>query len=117
VAFGDTYDNPGYSIAMDNILSRLPKGYSSRSLRHQQNFNFVFADGHAKSIRMLAGTYAGFGMVAMPASQVDALKWCSDPNLVPAAGFKSSGYPMQSGTEPCWQAVAGFYSGSVTVNP
>jgi prepilin-type N-terminal cleavage/methylation domain-containing protein/prepilin-type processing-associated H-X9-DG protein len=117
VAFGDTYDNPGYSIAMDNMLSRLPDGYTSGGLRHMQHANFVFADGHAKSIRMQAGEYAGFGLVAIPASQTDALKWCSDPNIVPATGFNSKGYPMQSGKETCWQAVAGFYSGAVSVNP
>ena len=117
VAFGDTYDNPGYSIAMDNILSRLPKGVSSGRLRHMQNLNFVFADGHAKNIRMQAGEYSGFGLVGIPASPTDALKWCSDPNIVPAAGFKASGYPLQSGMETCAQAVAGFYSGRVSVNP
>jgi len=117
VAFGDTYDNPGYSIAMDNILSRLPNGTSSKSLRHQQSFNFVFADGHAKSIRMQAGKYAGGGMVAIPVSPTDALKWCSDPNLTPAPGFKASGHPLKSGTETCAQAVADFYSGAVTINP
>jgi prepilin-type N-terminal cleavage/methylation domain-containing protein/prepilin-type processing-associated H-X9-DG protein len=117
VAFGDTYDNPGYSIAMDNILSRLPNGTSSRSLRHFQNLNFVFADGHAKSIRMQAGEFSRSHLVAIPASETDALKWCSDPNIVPAAGFKASGYPLQSGTETCAQAVAGFYNGLITVNP
>jgi prepilin-type N-terminal cleavage/methylation domain-containing protein/prepilin-type processing-associated H-X9-DG protein len=117
VAFGDTYDNPGYSISMDNILSRLPNGTSSKSLHHQQSFNFVFVDGHAKSIRMQAGKYAGFGMVAIPASPTDALKWCSDPNIVPAPGFKAGKYPMQSGTETCGEAVAGFYNGRVTINP
>src|SRR5262249_7232501 len=87
VAFGDTYDTPGYSIAVDNIFARLPDHTSSGSLRHMQNFNFTFADGHAKNIRMQAGEYSGFGLVAVPASQSDALKWCSDPNVVPAAGF------------------------------
>jgi prepilin-type N-terminal cleavage/methylation domain-containing protein/prepilin-type processing-associated H-X9-DG protein len=117
VALGDTYDNPGYSISMDNILSRLPDGSSSGALRHAQTFNFVFADGHAKGIRMRAGEYSGFGMVAIPANPADALKWCSDPNLTPAAGFTPKGYPMQSGRETCQQAVADFYGGAVTVNP
>jgi prepilin-type N-terminal cleavage/methylation domain-containing protein/prepilin-type processing-associated H-X9-DG protein len=117
VAFGDTYDNPGYSVAMDNILSRLPDGYSSRGLRHQQALNYVFADGHAKIIHMQAGEYSGFGLVGIPASETDALKWCSDPNIVPANGFNPDGYPLQSGTETCRQAVHDFYAGLVTVNP
>jgi prepilin-type processing-associated H-X9-DG protein len=117
VAFGDTYDNPGYSAAMDNNMSRLADGSSSKSLRHMQSFNYVFADGHAKTIHMQTGEYSGFGLVGRPASPTDALKWCSDPNIVPAPGFKTSGYPLKSGTETCAQAVADFYSGAVTVNP
>jgi prepilin-type processing-associated H-X9-DG protein len=113
---GDTYDSPGYSIAMDNILSGLPDRSSSAVLRHMQNFNFVFADGHAKNIRMQAGEYSRFGMVAIPANPADALKWCSDPNLVPAPGFNPKKYPLQSGKETCQQAVADFYSGLVSVN-
>jgi prepilin-type N-terminal cleavage/methylation domain-containing protein/prepilin-type processing-associated H-X9-DG protein len=117
VAFGDTYDNPGYSAAMDNNMSRLADGASSKGLRHMQAFNYVFADGHAKTIHIETGEYAGYGLVGRPTSQTDALKWCSDPNIVPSPGFKSSGYPLKSGTETCAQAVADFYSGSVTINP
>ena len=117
VAFGDTYDTPGYSIAMDNILSTLPDGVSSKTLRHQSALNFVFADGHAHLIRMQSGEFSGYGLVAIPASQTDALKWCSDPNVTPAPGFNAGGYPMKSGTETCQQAVADFYSGSVKINP
>ena len=118
VAFGDTYDNPGYSAAMDNNMSRLADGSSSKSLRHRQAFNYVFADGHAKTIHMQAGEYSGFGLVGIPANPADALKWCSDPNIVPAASFPGpSGYPLKSGKETCAQAVADFYSGLVKVNP
>jgi len=117
VAFGDTYDNPGYSVAMDNNMSRLADGASSKGLRHMKSLNYVFADGHAKTIHMQTGEYAGYGLVGIPASPTDALKWCSDPNVTPAPGFKSSGYPLKSGTETCAQAVADFYSGTVTVNP
>ena len=116
VAFGDTYDNPGYSIGMDNILSRLPDGVSTNFLRHQQNLNYVFADGHAKLIKMQAGEYTGYGLVGVPASEQNALKWCADPDLRPAAGFDTSGYPIQSATETCAQAVHEFYSGFVTIN-
>lgn len=117
VAFGDTYDNPGYSIAMDNIMSRLPDGYSSNGLRHMQNLNYVFCDGHAKLIHMQTGEYSGYGLVGIPASATDALKWCSDPNILPAAGFDNSGYPLVSPAETCAQAVSDFYSGFVTINP
>src|SRR5262249_26681025 len=81
VGFGDTYDTPGYSIAMDNIISTLPDGYSTKSLRHSGgNFNYAFVDGHAKLIHMQSGEYSGFGLTARPASETDALKWCYDLN-------------------------------------
>jgi prepilin-type N-terminal cleavage/methylation domain-containing protein/prepilin-type processing-associated H-X9-DG protein len=121
VAFGDTYDTPGYSIAMDNILSTLPDGYSTKSLRHGTNFNFAFVDGHAKLIRMNSGEYSGFGLTGRPASETDALKWCYDPNAVAdyaAFGGGPGGYPVQSANETCQQAVQDYYSGGIwTQNP
>ena len=119
VAFGDTYDTPGYSIGMDNILSTLPDGYSTKSLRHTSgNFNYAFADGHAKLIHMQSGEYTGFGLTARPANEVDALKWCSDPNIIPDATFGGpGGYPVQSKTETCAQAVHDYYTGSWKQNP
>jgi prepilin-type N-terminal cleavage/methylation domain-containing protein/prepilin-type processing-associated H-X9-DG protein len=120
VAFGDTYDTPGYSIAMDNIISTLPDGYSTKSLRHTGGtFNYAFADGHAKVIRMQSGEYAGFGLTARPASEADGMKWCYDPMAVPAAGFGGpGGYPVQSATETCQQAVHDYYTNCCwTINP
>ena len=121
VAFGDSYDNPGYSVAMDNIYSRLPDGTSSKTIRHMQNLNFVFAEGHAKNIRMNAGEWHpnGYGLVGVPASEKDALKWCYDPNAVPSAGYDSNNsYPILSPTETCAQAVADYYNAAnVTINP
>lgn len=121
VAFGDTYDNPGYSVAMDNIYSRLPDGTSSRSIRHMQDLNFVFADGHAKIIRMNAGEWTpnGYGLVGIPATINDAIKWCYDPSAVPAAGYDTRGsYPVISPTETCQQAVNDYYnSANLTINP
>lgn len=120
VAFGDSYDNPGISAAMDNIYSQLPNGYSSKSLRHLQTLNFAFADGHAKIIRMQAGEFAGFGLVGIPASKTDAMKWCYDPNAVPDAGSinpGTSGYPLLADPETCQKAVDDFYGGNVKINP
>ena len=102
---------------MDNILRRLPDGYSSAALRHSQNSNFVFTDGHAHTIKMQAGEYSGLDLFGVPAQENDTLKWCSNSNNVPAAGFDPSGYPLQSGRETCQQAVHDFYSGLVSVNP
>jgi prepilin-type N-terminal cleavage/methylation domain-containing protein/prepilin-type processing-associated H-X9-DG protein len=121
IAFGDTYDNPGYSAAMDNIMSRLPDGYSTQALRHMGGvFNFAFADGHAKIVRIQTGEYSGYGLVGRPASETNALMWCSDPNVTPDPAFAADdwpGYPMQSPTETCQKAVSDFYTSLVTMNP
>jgi prepilin-type processing-associated H-X9-DG protein len=118
VAFGDTYDTPGYSIAMDNIFSGDDGPQASRQIRHMQALNYVFVDGHAHIIRMQAGQYTGFGLTARPASETDALKWCYDPNAVPDPSFGGpGGYPVQSATETCQQAVHDYYNGFWTETP
>ena len=118
VAFGDTYDTPGYSIAMDNIFSGGDGPATTKQIRHMTNLNYAFVDGHAKIIKMQAGQYAGFGLTARPASEVNALKWCYDPTATPAAGFGGpGGYPVQSATETCQQAVHDYYTGSWTESP
>ena len=115
MAFGDTYDTPGYSIAMDNILSGADGPTATKSIRHMSSLNYCFVDGHAKIIHMKAGQYAGFGLTARPASEIDGLKWCFDPNFVPSSDFggPSGGYPVQSGTETCQQAVHDYYTGGI----
>ncbi|HZT42678.1 MAG TPA: prepilin-type N-terminal cleavage/methylation domain-containing protein [Chthonomonadaceae bacterium] len=124
VAFGDTYDNPGYSVAMDNILSRLPDGSSTKALRHMGGtFNYAFADGHAKVVRVQSAEYNGYGHVGKPASETDGLMWCSDPSVTPSSIFQTydwggaGSYPMQDPTETCQKAVSDFFSNLVTVNP
>ncbi len=123
VAFGDTYDTPGYSIAMDNIFSGKDAPATTKDIRHSANLNYAFVDGHAKLIHMKVGTYAGIGSgIGRPAAQADALMWCYDPNAVPDPSYTKfgpgGGYPVQSATETCAQAVNDYYTGSIwTENP
>ncbi|MEP6755156.1 MAG: prepilin-type N-terminal cleavage/methylation domain-containing protein [Chthonomonadales bacterium] len=118
VAFGDTYDTPGYSIGMDNIFSNGDGPARTSSIRHQTNLNYAFVDGHAKVIKMAVGQYAGYGLVGRPASEANALKWCYDPNAVPDPTFGGpGGYPVQSKTETCAQAVHDYYNGFWTETP
>jgi len=113
VAFGDSYDTPGYSIAMDNIWGGSDAPPTTKSIRHSSNLNYAFVDGHAKIIHMQLGTYAGYPYtVGRPASETDGLKWCYDPNAVsdyPALGG-SDGYPVISATATCAQAVHDYYT-------
>ncbi|HEX5323467.1 MAG TPA: DUF1559 domain-containing protein [Capsulimonadaceae bacterium] len=123
VAFGDSYDDPGMSIAMDNIMSDPPtpaKNIDSSQLRHNQLFNYAFMDGHVHTIRMLVANYSGFGQIGLPANQNDALDWCFSKtyvdNATPFAGpFNvGNGYPLQ-GTESCQQAVSDLYANSQVI--
>jgi prepilin-type processing-associated H-X9-DG protein len=105
---------------MDNAFSRYPDMTSSKSLRHSGKWQYVFVDGHAHGITMQAGEYSGFGLVGVPASPTDALKWCSDPNLVPDPDWSDpGGYPINSSTDTCATDIAHFYAPYtyVTVNP
>jgi len=119
VAFGDTYDTPGYSIAMDNIFAGSDGPKATSSIRHLGNLNYAFVDGHAKIIKMQAGNYTGFGLTARPASEADAVKWCIDPSAPSdyAALGGASGYPVGSASETCAQAVHDYYTGSWTAIP
>ena len=116
VAFGDTYDTPGYSVAMDNLFGNpADSPTTTTGIRHMSSLNYCFVDGHAKIIHMKAGQYAGFGLTARPASEADGLKWCFDPNFVPDSSFPgpSGGYPVQSNSETCQAAVHDFYTAGI----
>jgi len=125
VAFGDTYDNPGYSVAADNILSRfhnVSAGNSTAALRHVSGlFNYAFVDGHAHPIRMVSATYPGGFVIGLPANRNDAIDWCYDPTAVghydsavpsnPLAG----NYPLSADQESCTQAITDLYANSSVI--
>jgi len=117
VAFGDTYDSPGYSAAMDNAFSGGDAPTGTSKLRHNGKLNYAFADGHAKSISMQIGTYNGYGTVGRASSPTDMLMWCYDPNAI--ADYATNGtwgsvgdYPVQAANVTCAQAVADFFNPS-----
>ena len=123
VAFGSSMDNPGYSVALDNVNSGYPDKISSKSIRFAGRYNFGFADGHAKLIQMKSAEYPGYsaGLIAFPANANDTAKWCFDPNFVPDALFASdnsfpSDYPLQAGNLTCAQAAQDIATNAV-VNP
>ncbi len=94
-AFGDSSDEPWYTVSMGSILSsfaNITGSLSSTSqLPHSGMFSFAWTDGHAKPVRWIAGitTGAGFsiytfpgqsvGPVAIPRSSADYGDWCADP--------------------------------------
>jgi len=115
VAFGDTYDTPGYSAAMDNAFSGGDAPTSTKNIRHTGKLNYAFADGHAKSISMVVGIYNGYGQTGRASSLNDMLMWCYDPNAI--ADYATNGtwgsvadYPVQSPNETCAQGAADFFN-------
>ena len=117
VAFGSSQDTPGYSVAMDNVLSGYADHISSKNIRFNGRFNFGFADGHAKLVNVRSAEYPGYGLVMVPANKNDALKWCFDQSFVPDASFATNSfpgdYPLQSGNLTCAQAAADITSHAV----
>jgi prepilin-type N-terminal cleavage/methylation domain-containing protein/prepilin-type processing-associated H-X9-DG protein len=103
VAFGDTDDNPGYSVAADNIVGH---NVSTSRIRHNTQLNFAFADGHVKFIRMgvYNTTYNGYGIVELAKNPQDALMWCADPSPT------SSIIDTKTG-QNCFNDVQGLYAG------
>jgi prepilin-type processing-associated H-X9-DG protein len=120
VAFGDTYDNPGYSIAPDNIVGHQK---STSTLRHSGGlFNFAFVDGHVKPIRMMVifDPNQGGNTIMVARNQQDAYDWCFDPSPTskftpsslpgtPYAPFdNTNGYPV-TGLDNCYNAIQHIY--------
>ena len=132
IAFSDTFDNKGYSAAMDNLLTSLTDvsaphtGFSSKILRHDGLQNVCFVDGHVKAVRYYVVDSIGVGYskhsFAIPVNKADALKYCYDPNYV--ADYSSAtppitvsgSYPISGSGESCSAAVDDVYS-HVRVNP
>ena len=82
--FGDTHDTPratiGISFGADSY-----RGTNNAGLRHQGQFNYVFVDGHAKSLKVKTGYMTGgfsgrFLMITDPT--VGQTAWCADPDAL-----------------------------------
>jgi len=117
VAFGDTSDD--LSIALDNIPDTNLQGTSN--IRHVQNLNFCYVDGHVKHIKMVYGNSAAAGApVLLPSNKADAYNWCYDKN---ASGTWPSGGPYPGGiggsgkTDTCSNVVDNLYGGDVSIAP
>jgi prepilin-type N-terminal cleavage/methylation domain-containing protein/prepilin-type processing-associated H-X9-DG protein len=97
-AFGDSSDEPWYTVTMGSILSSYANDGSTIStngaMRHGGRFNFAFTDGHAKLVRWQGGLTSGAGFqvyplpgqsvgpVAIPRSVTDYGNWCTDPKAI-----------------------------------
>ncbi|MDX1933200.1 MAG: prepilin-type N-terminal cleavage/methylation domain-containing protein [Capsulimonadales bacterium] len=82
-AFGDTYDTPRMNLGMWTQLCTF-NGTTSSALRHRQNFNIAFVDGHAKSVKYIAGWAASGENArwARPALTSLINNYCADPDYI-----------------------------------
>ncbi len=81
-AFGDTYDTPRMTVGI-GFSADSWNGTRNSGLRHSSGmFNYAFADGHAKAVKMRAGYMDGAfnDRFVMPRSLELASKvYCADP--------------------------------------
>jgi prepilin-type N-terminal cleavage/methylation domain-containing protein/prepilin-type processing-associated H-X9-DG protein len=77
--YGDTGDNPRYTICSNYIYQYYTNVTTSSGMRHGGKLNMNFADGHAKSVNFKAGNLAGVGVMGLPQSPADQAKYCIDP--------------------------------------
>jgi prepilin-type N-terminal cleavage/methylation domain-containing protein/prepilin-type processing-associated H-X9-DG protein len=91
-SFGDTYDTPRMTVGIGFSCDSWG-GTSNNEIRHGGNFQYAFVDGHAKSVKVIAGwmNNAFNNKFLMPANQEIAKNaYCADPdqiiNLNPVSG-------------------------------
>ena len=99
-AFGDTYDEPWYTLGLNVILLRFG-GNTNGALRHRALFNMNYVDGHAKSMIWRGLFHRSPSRIslrwAVPRNPADYTKWCADPNEV---------LQTDLGVMPCGQVAA-----------
>jgi prepilin-type N-terminal cleavage/methylation domain-containing protein/prepilin-type processing-associated H-X9-DG protein len=82
MAYADTGDNPRYTICANYIFQYYVNATHSSEMRHGGKLNVCFMDGHAKRVEFKAGIFPGVGVIGLPKSQVDQVKYCADPTAV-----------------------------------
>ena len=77
--YGDTGDNPRYTICSNYIFQYYTNVTNNSQLRHGGRLNFCYADGHAKLVNYKAGILSGVGIMGLPKAQTDQTNYCIDP--------------------------------------
>jgi prepilin-type N-terminal cleavage/methylation domain-containing protein/prepilin-type processing-associated H-X9-DG protein len=100
MAYGDTGDNPRYTICSNYIFQYYTNVTRNGQLRHGGKLNISFMDGHAKAMQWKAGT-AGGNIYGLPKSPTDQLKYCADPNAV-SSGMSCADWANYVNTNVTW---------------
>jgi len=120
-AYGDTGDNPRYTICSDYIFQYYtpnnPGGNGGNSsypvtsngqLRHGGNLNFAFVDGHSKRVHFKAGldpdnmADGPNVLVGLPTSTEEQTYWCADPNAVDRNGLTCAQNAAMINADTAW---------------
>jgi len=83
-AFGDTYDTPRATVGI-GFAGDSYNGFSVGALRYSGSFNYAFADGHAKALKVKGGILPGAfnNRWIMPSDHVKfGPSYCADPSAV-----------------------------------
>lgn len=78
--YGDTGDNPRYTICSNYIFQYYLNVTKNSQLRHGGQLNINFVDGHAKAMKWKAGLMGAGNVFGLPKSQTDQVKYCANPD-------------------------------------
>ena len=99
--YGDTGDNPRYTICTNYIYQYYTSVKTSGGMRHGGRLNMNFAAGHAKSVNFKAGLFGGASIIGLPQSPIDQIKYCIDPTTV-YSGMTCSQWANYIDTKTVW---------------
>ena len=122
-AFGDTYDTPRATVGI-GFAGDTFRGTTNASLRYGGSFNYAFADGHAKAIKVraghLPGAFSNNFIIVADATGLGRTAYCSNPD---AMIFNEDGTTSQLNTTPepgdmaCGDIAKWFVENITTVCP
>lgn len=78
--YGDTGDNPRYTICSNYIFQYYTNIRTNSQLRHGGRLNVNFADGHVKLVNYKAGILSGVGIMGLPKNTTEQTDYCVDPS-------------------------------------
>lgn len=78
--YGDTGDNPRYTICTNYIVQYYYNISHNSQMRHGGHFNMNFLDGHAKQIAYQMGEDSGQNLWGMPKDPNYRSAYCYDPS-------------------------------------
>ena len=99
--FGDTYDTPRATIGIGFSTDSYGTFTKTSQLRYGGSFNYAFADGHAKAMKVRSGIFTGVWndrfIIPSNVAQFGA-SYCSDPDTLlvpePSGGSQLNSSPQ-----------------------